>query len=72
MSIVRCLFSHLVERAESRGYDIHHVMPCIVHIDGDYVYVDTDHMAYPAARNTPAVIEEHAKKMDEYYAQLAK
>ena len=70
MSIVRCLFSHLVDRAEERGYDIHHVMPCIVHIDGDYVTVDTDHMAYPAARKTPAEIEEHAKKMEEYYEQL--
>lgn len=72
MSIIRCLFSHLADRAEERGYSIHHVIPCIVHIDGDYVAVDTDHIAYPAARRTPAEIEEHAKKIDEYYAQLNK
>lgn len=63
MSIVRCLFSHLVERCEERGYDIHNVMPCVVYIDGDYVHVDTEHMAYPAARRTAAEIEATAQKI---------
>jgi hypothetical protein len=67
MSLVRCLFSHLVERCEQRGYDIHNVMPCIKHIDEDYVIVDTEHMAYPAAKKTPAEIEAQAKKVQEYY-----
>lgn len=70
MSVIRCLFSHLVERAEERGYTIHHVMPCIVHIDGDYVSVDTEHMAYPAPNKTPEEIEAQAQKINEYYASL--
>jgi len=70
MSIVRCLFSHLVDRCEERGYTVHNVMPCITHIEGDYVWVDTEHMAYPAARRTAAEIEEHAKRVAEYYEEL--
>lgn len=72
MSIVRCLFAHLVARCNERGYDIHNVMPCITKIDGDYVLVDTEHMAYPAAKKTPAEIEAQAQKVKEHYAGLKK
>jgi hypothetical protein len=72
MSIVRCLFEHLVARCEERGYDIHNVMPCIVNIEGDYIYVDTEHMAYPAAKRTPAEIEAQAKRVQEYYDNFNK
>jgi hypothetical protein len=68
MSHVRCLFSHLVARCKERGYDIHNVMPCITKIEGDYIVVDTDHMAYPVAGKTPEEIVAHAKQVQEYWA----
>jgi hypothetical protein len=72
MSHVRCLFSHLVERCKERGYDIHNVMPCITKIDGDYIVVDTEHMAYPAANRSAKEIEAQAQKVKEHYAAAAK
>jgi len=72
MSMVRCLFSHLVERCEERGYDINNVMPCIQRIEGDYVIVDTAHIAYPVAQKTAEEIEAQAQKVKEYYADMEK
>ena len=70
MSHVRCLFSHLVERCEERGYDINTAMACVLRIEaeGKYVVVDTEHMAYPIAGRTPEEIIEHAKQIQDYWA----
>lgn len=68
MSVIRCLFSHLVARCKERGYDIHNVMPCITKIEGDYILVDTEHIAYPQPRKTPAEIEAQAQAVKAQYA----
>lgn len=68
MKHVRCLFSHLVERCKERGYDINTAMACVKHIDGDYIVVDTDHMAYPIAGRTPEELVAHAQQVKEHWA----
>lgn len=68
MKHVRCLFSHLVARCEERGYDINTAMACVTQIDGDYIIVDTEHIAYPIAGKTPEELVAHAQQVKEHWA----
>ena len=49
MTVIRCHEKHLKARCEERGHDLESAKACIVSRDGSFVWVDTEHPAYPRA-----------------------
>jgi hypothetical protein len=48
--------SHVVARAQERGYDVESILPCLLADLGDgWFEVDVEHEAYPRARDSEIV-----------------
>lgn len=50
MTIIKAKLAHLQQRCQQRGYNLDEVLPCIARREGDHIWVDVEHEAYPHPR----------------------
>lgn len=71
--IVKGYLRHLHERCQERGYTLTEVWPCVVKSDSRFVWVDTEHAAYPRKKTIdPETLQERARiATRQYLAMIA-